>query len=103
MEDFKAKYALETAKKRVAAIRCFYINLVAYIILIPVLIYINLTYTPDVYWFVYSILGWGTSLFILAMTAFDFTPFCGAEWRARKLKELIKEEERKQHISKTSQ
>lgn len=100
MDNFNEKHAYERAKKRVKEIRSFYINLTCYCLVIPVLIYVNLTYTPEYYWFPFSMCGWGIGLFFHAMSAFNFTPFFNRDWEERKMKELIEEEERKQRILK---
>ncbi len=84
------------ARKQVGKIRGFYMHLSAYCIVIPILIFINLKYSPEYYWFFFSMLGWGIGLAFHAMEVFG-SPFFSKEWEARKIKELLEKENRKQH------
>ena len=94
--NFEGKNELERAKKRVREIKAFYINLSCYCLVIPSLIYINLTYTPEYLWFFWSMAGWGIGLMFHAMQAFNFTPFMNREWEERKIREYM-EEDRKRY------
>ena len=96
MEDIKDKYAYERAKKRVREIRSFYMNLLCYCIVIRALIIINIIYTPEYYWFPFSMIGWGIGLLLHGMTAFDKIPFFNRDWEERKMRELIEKEKQKQ-------
>ncbi|MEL1243185.1 2TM domain-containing protein [Flavobacterium sp. DGU11] len=83
---------LERTRKRVKEIRGFYINLSLYCIIIPILIAINLIFTPDFYWFFFSMAGWGTGLLFHAMAAFNFVPFLNRDWEERKLQQFMEED-----------
>lgn len=98
MEDFtteKKKY--EQAKKKAKNIRAFYCNLMCYCIVIPILIFVNLSYVPEFQWFWFSMLGWGTGLLAHGMEAFQVNPFFPKHWEERKLKQFIEEERQKQN------
>jgi len=97
MENSKLTEAMlyRKAKKQAKAIRSFYINLSCYCIVIPVLIYINLTFSPEYYWFVFSALGWGTGLAFHGMAAFNYSPFLGSDWEERKINEILEKEKSK--------
>lgn len=82
------------ARKRVKEIKSFYINLACYCVVIPVLIFINLTYTPEYWWFIFSMAGWGIGLLFHAMSAFNFMPFFNRDWEDRKLREYMEEDRR---------
>jgi len=84
------------AKKKAKEIRAFYFQLTAFCIVIPVLIYINLTYVPEFHWFWFSIIGWGTGVIMHGMEVFDLNPFLGKNWEERKLQQFIEEEKLKQ-------
>lgn len=86
----------EKALRKAREIRAFYINLLAYCVVIPTLVYINLTYNPEYYWFLFSMLGWGTGLLLHAVAAFDYNPLLGKKWEEKKLAELIEKEREKQ-------
>lgn len=62
MKDFNLsedERLYKKAKEKAGNIRSFYINLTCYCIVIPCLIFINLKYSPEFYWFFFSMLGWG--------------------------------------------
>jgi len=95
MDDFKEKFAYERAKKKVKEIRGFYMNLTCYCVVIPILIFVNLYYTPEYYWFPFSMCGWGIGLLLHGMTAFDRMPFFNKAWEERKMLEILENEKRK--------
>jgi len=68
-----------------------------YCIVIPTLVTINLIYTPDYYWFFYSMFGWGTGLTFHALGVFDNNLVMGRKWEERKIKELLEKEKSKEH------
>ncbi|HEX8562912.1 MAG TPA: 2TM domain-containing protein [Flavobacterium sp.] len=82
----------ERAKKRARSIRSFYINLICYCIVIPSLAVLNLIYSPEFWWFLFSAAGWGIGLSFHAMGAFNYNSFWGHNWEQRKLEELLKKE-----------
>lgn len=100
MKSFEDKYAYERAKKRVREIRSFYINLTCYCLVMPVLIFINLRYTPEYYWFPFSMGGWGIGLLFHGLTAFDKVPFFNRDWEERKMRELMENEKQRQQTLK---
>lgn len=91
------------AQKKAREIRSFYYNLMSYCVVIPILIAVNLIYTPEYYWFFFSMFGWGFGLLFHAMGAFDFMPFFGPKWEQRKLNELLEKERQKSNRHKQSQ
>ena len=93
MENYKNDAALyRKMKKKVEIIKGFYLNLACYLMVSPTLAYINLRYSPEFYWFLFSALGWGIGLTFHAMTAFDYHPFLGKAWEERKIKELLEKD-----------
>lgn len=94
--DFDEKIRIEKAKKRVQEIKAFYINLSCYCLVMPLLIFINLRFTPDYLWFFWSMSGWGIGLMFHAMQAFNFTPFMNGMWEERKIRQYM-EEDRKRY------
>lgn len=81
------------AKKRVQALKGFYGNLTSYCIIIPALIFINLTFSPQYHWFWFSLVGWGIGLSIHAFTVFGY----GYNWEERKIQELLNKEKNIKH------
>ena len=95
MEDFNLsdeERIYKKAKAQARNIRSFYVNLTSYCIVIPILIFINLKYTPDFYWFFFSMAGWGIGLLFHASEAFNWNPLFGKQWEERKIKELLDKE-----------
>jgi sensor histidine kinase YesM len=80
------------AKKRVEQLKGFYGNLISYCCVIPILIFINLTYMPKFQWFWFSAAGWGFGLTMHAFQVFGY----GANWEERKIKEILDKENNKQ-------
>lgn len=79
------------AKKRVEELKGFYGNLISYCCVIPILIFINLKFTPDFHWFWFSMAGWGFGLTMHAFKVFGYS----ANWEERKIKEILNQQEGK--------
>lgn len=80
------------AKKRVEELRGFYGNLLLYCFVIPILIVINLTYSPQFQWFWFSAGGWGFGLIMHALKVFGYS----SNWEEQKIKEILKKEDTNQ-------
>jgi uncharacterized protein YhhL (DUF1145 family) len=90
MEDsFYSEERYFKAKKRFEKIKAFYGHLVIYFCVIPVVILINLKYTPEFQWFWYSVIGGGIPLLIHALKVFVFN----GNWEEKKIQEILKKEE----------
>jgi hypothetical protein len=90
--NYSENTAYYRAKKRVEQLKGFYGNLISYCCVIPVLIFINLTYMPEFQWFWFSAVGWGFGLTMHAFQTFGY----GANWEQRKIQELMNKEDKKQ-------
>jgi len=88
MESSKYLRAVE----RVEDIKGFYSSLIAYCIVIPFLIYINLKYVPQFHWFWFPMMGWGIGLIFGGFKAFAYNPFLGRNWEERKIQEYMDED-----------
>ncbi|RZJ65824.1 MAG: 2TM domain-containing protein [Flavobacterium sp.] len=99
METPKFEKSIEyrKARKQAREIKGFYIHVMMYCLVIPILIAINLIFVPDFYWFPFSMFGWGTGLLFHAMTVYKYTPFLGRNWEDRKIQQFIEEEKAKQN------
>jgi sensor histidine kinase YesM len=80
------------AKKRVEQLKGFYGNLISYCCIIPVLIFVNLTYMPQFHWFWFSAAGWGFGLIMHAFKVFGYS----SNWEERKIQEILRKEDGKQ-------
>lgn len=90
-ESFIEDKRYEKAKERVEAIKGFYGNLVAYLIVIPILMYINYR-TTSFAWFIFPALGWGFGLVGHGLQAFGYNPIFGKSWEERKIKEYMEDD-----------
>lgn len=90
--NYSENNAYYRAKKRVEQLKGFYGNLISYCCVIPILIFINLTYMPKFHWFWFSAAGWGFGLLMHAFQVFGY----GANWEERKIKEILDKEGNKQ-------
>ena len=82
------EFRYRQAKKKAREIRGFYINLICYCTAIPILIFVNVTFSPEFYWFFFSAFGWGFGLFSHWMHVFGKSSFFGVDWE-RKLTERM--------------
>lgn len=80
------------AKKQVEALKGFYGNLISYCCVIPFLIFINLTFSPQFQWFWFSAVGWGFGLTMHAFKVFGYS----SNWEERKIQEILRKDEHKQ-------
>jgi hypothetical protein len=80
------------AKKRVEELKGFYGNLISYCCVIPILIFINLTYSPQFQWFWFSAGGWGFGLIMHALKVFGYS----SKWEERKIKEILQRQNSEQ-------
>jgi sensor histidine kinase YesM len=79
------------AKKRVEELKGFYGNLISYCCVIPILIFINLTYMPEFQWFWFSAAGWGFGILMHAFKVFGYS----SNWEERKIQEILSKEDKK--------
>lgn len=77
--------AYKKAKKRVEEIKGFYSNLISYCIVIPFLIFINLTTNSRNHWFWFPLLGWGIGVATHAFQVFGV----GESWKEKKIREIM--------------
>lgn len=87
--NYNNKTPYYRAKKRVEELKGFYGNLISYCCVIPILIFINLKFTPDFQWFWFSMAGWGFGLSMHAFKVFGYS----SNWEERKIKEILNKQE----------
>ncbi len=81
------------ALKKVKEIKEFYGHVLVYVIVIPILIFVNLKFTPQFHWFWFSVFGWGVGLLSHAFQVFEGFKFVlGKDWEERKIKEFMKKD-----------
>ncbi len=82
----------QKAKKQVQEIKGFYSHLLSFVVVMIIIIYINLKYTPEVLWFIWTLLGWGIGVLLHGMRVFNFFPFFNKDWEEKKIKQFMEEE-----------
>lgn len=96
MENSNSEYErYQKAKKQVKEIKGFYGHLTSYMIVLAILIYINLKYTPEYLWFIWTMFGWGIGVFFHAVRAFNWFPFLNKDWEERKIRQYMDEDKNK--------
>ncbi|WP_330442878.1 2TM domain-containing protein [Flavobacterium sp. C4GT6] len=81
-------------RRKVRDLRAFYIHLICYLISVfAMLILLDLTFKPLLYWFLIITVSWGFGVFLNAMKVFGFYPFLGKSWEKKKMKEIMKKEQ----------
>jgi sensor histidine kinase YesM len=86
--------ALRRARKKAREIRDFYMNLVAYCVVIPALWIVN-SLSPGPWWAQWATIGWGLGLTIHGLTVFADGTFFGTAWEEKKVAELMANEKLK--------
>ena len=88
--NFTQQQLYYKAQKRVKDIKGFYIHLIIYCTIIPILIFINLKFEPSFHWFWFSLCGWGTGLFFHWFGVFGFYLLgLDKKWEEKKIKEYM--------------
>ena len=88
-EDKELNMSYVRAQKRVAEIKGFYSNLLAYCVIIPFLMFVNYMTYWEYKWFWFSAVGWGVGVLIHAFITFGVSK----DWEERKIKELMEKDE----------
>ncbi|AMA72868.1 MULTISPECIES: 2TM domain-containing protein [Aneurinibacillus] len=80
------------AKKRVKALKGFYIHLVVFILVNIGLFFIDLLFSRDSTWFYFPLFGWGIGLLAHGITVLGFGGLFGSEWEKKKIQEFMDKE-----------
>ena len=91
-EEFIADKRYERARKKVEALKGFYIHLTIYCIMVPVFLYLNYISTSFP-WSLFPILGWGWGIIGHAAETFGWNPIFNKKWESRKIEELMEDED----------
>jgi len=84
------------ARKRVEELKAFYYSLIAYVFVIPFLIFIWYKFSQHtIQWFWFPVFGWGISLAFQAYRVYVDDGALGASWEERKIEEYMRKEEEK--------
>lgn len=78
------------ALQQVRKVKKFYSELLEFAVVISVLALINLALSPQYWWVLWVILGWGISILLDAIDAFEWLPMFNANWEKKQLKKYLK-------------
>ncbi len=79
----------ERARRRVIAIKGFYIHLFFYIGVNIILFLVNMLLTPKHLWFFWPLIGWGIGVLAHAFSVYGVMGLLGKEWEEKKIKQLM--------------
>jgi hypothetical protein len=90
--NFTEEQRYYKAQKRVKEIKGFYSHFAIYCLVISILIFVNLMFSPHFHWFWFSALGWGTGLFFHWLKTFGFGLLgLGKDWEEKKINQYMNE------------
>lgn len=92
MENNSELERYHKACKKVKEIKGFYIHFICYVIIIALMVYINLKYSPEHLWFIYPLIGWGVGLIGHGVGVFGSDSLFSKNWEERKIRELMDKE-----------
>jgi hypothetical protein len=90
MNEEEIKY--RRAKKRVEALRGFYVHLAVYVVVNLFLFLLNIIVSPATLWFFWPLLGWGIAIGLHAFSVFGPGRKLGADWEEKKIEEIMEKE-----------
>ena len=90
MNNEEIKY--QRAKKRVEALRRFYIHVGVYVLVNLLLFLINITASPESLWFFWPLVGWGIAVILHAFSVFGSGRLLGADWEEKKIEEIMEKQ-----------
>ena len=89
MDQEQQRY--ERARKRVQALKGFYIHAATYVLVNIGLFVIDLM-TGGGWWFFWPLIGWGIGLAAHGLNVFGFGGVLGRDWEERKIREFMDKE-----------
>ncbi|MEQ6122780.1 2TM domain-containing protein [Pseudotenacibaculum sp. MALMAid0570] len=92
--DYTEEQKFIKARKRVEEIKGFYTHIVVTILIIPFLVFINLKFVPQFHWFWFAAIGMILGVFFHWLGVFGFKNVLGKDWEEKKIREIMKEEDR---------
>jgi hypothetical protein len=84
--------AYERARRKVKAIKGFYVHGIIYCVVIAALMLINFLTGRGYWWFMWPAIGWGIGLAIHGFSVFGLDGVVGEDWEEKKIRELMERE-----------
>jgi len=97
MEDqYRKEKSYLKAQKRVKDIKGFYIHLLVTVLSLPIIISVNLMFSPGFHWFWFAVIGMLLGILIHWLVVFGIKIIgFGKDWEENKIKELMEHEDEK--------
>jgi hypothetical protein len=77
------------AKRKVRALKGFYIHLIVFILVNIGLFFIDLIFSHDSMWFYYPLFGWGIGLIAHGISVLGFGRLFDEDWEKKKIEEFM--------------
>jgi hypothetical protein len=88
--DYSQELMYVKAKKKIKEIKGFYSHLIVMIVTAPVIVWVNLEFTPGFYYFWFALGGMFLSVFFHWLGVFGFAKLgFGKDWEQKKIQELM--------------
>lgn len=81
-------------RERVEELKGFYIHLGVYVLINVFLVILNLLTSPEYFWAIWPMLGWGIGVGSHAIALFGIGGIGGQAWEERKVRELMMQRQR---------
>ncbi len=81
---------LAEVQKEVKELKGFYSHLTSYILVMVLLTVINLVFSPDYFWVIWPMLGWGIGIVNHALGVFNILPRFGKDWEQKQIEKRMK-------------
>ena len=88
-EATKLTYEESKALEYVRDIKGFYAHLISYVLVIPILIAVNILYSPEYMWVWWTTLGWGVGVISHGMTVYEVFNLFGADWERKQVEKRL--------------
>lgn len=93
MENYTQEEKYIKAQKRIKEIKGFYAHLFITILIIPFLIFINLSLVPEFHWFWFAAGGMTLGLLIHWFAVFGYSMLgLDSDWEQRKIREMMEKD-----------
>lgn len=80
----------QQALEHVRDIKAFYSHLIVFLAVSALLIFVNWRYTPQYFWVVWAVGGWGIGLLAHASSVFEFfNVFFSSDWEKRQVEKRL--------------
>ena len=81
---------LAEVQREVKELKGFYSHLSSYVMVMLLLTAINLIFSPDYFWAIWPMLGWGIGIINHALGVFNIWPKFGKDWEEKQIQKRLK-------------